>query len=232
MNTIERNAREVIERAAAAAVKSGRRPEEVAVLAASKQNGFENIRAAMRGGITLFGENRVQELTEKLAQNAYDGAEVHLIGHLQKNKVKNVVGRVALIHSADSAELITLIGKRAEQQGIVQDILIEVNIGGEDAKSGIAPEAADELVCFAGGISGVRVRGLMAIPPVCTEPAEQSRYFEKMANLFVDIGAKKYDNVNMCTLSMGMSADYERAILAGANLVRVGTVIFGQRYYA
>jgi len=232
MDTIERNAREVLERAAKAAEKSGRKPEEVAVLAASKQNGYENIRAAMRGGITLFGENRVQELTEKLALNAYEGAEIHLIGHLQKNKVKNVVGKVSLIHSADSAELITLIGKRAGQQGIVQDILIEVNIGGEEAKSGIAPEAADELVSFAGGIAGVRVRGLMTIPPVCTDPREQSRYFDKMANLFVDISGKKYDNVNMCTLSMGMSADYEAAILAGANLVRVGTAIFGQRYYA
>lgn len=226
------NARRVLERAAEAAVKSGRRPEDVTVLAASKMNGRENIGEARRAGIRHFGENRVQELREKLALNAYGDAEVHFIGHLQRNKVKDVTGKVSLIESVDSGELVRLIGKRAAEGGLVQAALIEVNIGGEAQKSGVRPEEIGELLEICGKTEGIFIKGLMAIPPNGGTEGTNTQYFEKMSKLFVDIKGKKYDNVSMDFLSMGMSRDFEAAILAGANLVRVGSAVFGARPYA
>lgn len=228
VSEIRERAKRVIERVNEASAGAG---VPVTLVAASKMNDAPRVRAAFEGGIRFFGENRVQELEEKLAENAYDGAAVHLIGHLQKNKVKNVVGRVDLIESADSPELLRLIGKRAADMGITQNVLLEVNIGGEESKSGVSPDALPELVEQAAEIPGIFVRGLMTIPPNDINKQITCRYFEQMRKLFIDMGAKKYDNVTMSILSMGMSADFELAIAHGANMVRVGSAIFGERHY-
>ena len=207
-------------------------PEDsVRLCAATKMNDAARVREAVEAGVDICGENRVQELTEKLEQGAYEGCPLHFIGHLQKNKVKYLVGRVSLIESVDCMELLEAINKKAAQLGVVQDILLEVNIGAEAAKSGFSPESLMQSLPKMGEFPAVRVRGLMAIPPICREPDEIRPYFCNMKQLFVDIGAKKYDNVSMDYLSMGMSADYLTAIEEGANIVRVGTGIFGARHY-
>ncbi|MCR4772694.1 MAG: YggS family pyridoxal phosphate-dependent enzyme [Oscillospiraceae bacterium] len=213
--------REEIERAA-----EGR---EVCLLAASKTKGPELIREAIKAGVDAVGENRVNEMTEKAALGAYEGAPLHFIGRLQKNKVKYVVGRVELIHSVDSPELMQLIGRKAVQLGTVQDILLEINIGREESKGGFAPEETERAVELAAGTEGVRLLGLMAIPPVGDVFSGKYTYFDEMYKLFVDIRAKKYDNTFIKVLSMGMSGDFTRAIKAGSNMVRVGSAIFGSR---
>ena len=229
--SIAENVKLVKENIAAAAIRCGRDPKEIKLVAATKMNDASRVREAIAAGVDICGENRVQELQEKLAQGAYDGCPLHFIGHLQKNKVKYIVGKVELIHSVDSVSLAREINRRAAALGITQDILLEVNIGAEENKSGFAPDelanALDEIAQF----SSVRVLGLMAIPPIC-EISENNRvYFRRMKQLFIDNGAKKYDNVFMGFLSMGMSGDYETAIACGANMVRVGSAIFGQRVY-
>ena len=229
--SIAENVKLVKENIAAAAIRCGRDPADIKLVAATKMNDAFRVREAIAAGVDICGENRVQELQEKLAQGAYDGCPLHFIGHLQKNKVKYIIGKVELIHSVDSVSLAQEINKRAAALGLTQDILLEVNIGAEENKSGFAPEelacALDEMAQF----SSIRVLGLMAIPPVC-EISENNRvYFRRMKQLFIDIGQKKYDNVIMQLLSMGMSADYEVAVEEGANLVRVGTGIFGARNY-
>ncbi len=207
-------------------------PEGVLLVAASKMNGPEAVREAVAAGVDACGENRVQELLEKNAAGAYAGAQVHFIGHLQRNKVKQVVGLCDLIQSVDSEELLQLIEKRAAALGIRQDVLLEVNIGGEAAKSGVAPAGLEALLRAAAPLEHVSVRGLMTVPPICAEKDETRRYFSAMYKLFVDIGRKKYDNICMDFLSMGMSADYREAVAEGANMVRVGTAIFGARDYS
>lgn len=216
---------------AAAAEKAGRRPEDIYLVAASKMNDSGRVREAIAAGIRICGENRVQEMVEKQAQGAYEGAELHFIGHLQKNKVKQVVGLASLIQSADSLELIRLIDKTALSRGIVQDILLEVNIGAEASKSGFPPEELPSALDSIARLDAVRVRGLMTIPPICSSRQEIEPYFVQMKQLFIDICGKKYDNIRMDFLSMGMSADYETAIACGANMVRVGAAIFGKRIY-
>jgi hypothetical protein len=225
------NAKSVLERIAEASVKSGRNPDDVLLTAASKMNSADRVREAFSAGVHAFGENRVQEMEEKLTAGAYDGAELHFIGHLQRNKVKNVTGKVKLIQSVDSTELVELIGKRATSLGITQDILIEVNIGREESKSGVLTEELEELLEFASKTKGIFVKGLMTIPPANENSQKTRGYFDQMSNLFVDMSGKKYDNVSMNFLSMGMSRDFEEAILAGANIVRVGSAIFGERIY-
>ena len=215
---------------AAAARAAGRDPGEITLCAATKVQTDDTIRAAIAGGITVCGENRVQEMTAHLAAGAYAGARLHFIGHLQTNKVNKVVGKVDMIESVDSEELIRLIDKRAQNLGIVQDILIEVNIGGEASKSGVKPEEAEALVALAASLSSVEPRGLMAIPPVAHEPGANRSVFAAMHQLFIDIKGKTYDNkVNIDCLSMGMSGDFEDAIAEGATQVRVGTALFGAR---
>ena len=216
---------------AAAAEKAGRRPEDICLVAASKMNDSSRVRAAIAAGVKICGENRVQEMVEKQAQGAYEGAELHFIGHLQKNKVKQVVGLASLIQSADSLELIRLIDKTALSRGIVQDILLEVNIGAEASKSGFSPAELPAALDSIAQLPSVRVRGLMTIPPICSSRQEIEPYFVQMKQLFIDICGKKYDNIRMDFLSMGMSADYETAIACGANMVRVGSAIFGKRIY-
>lgn len=215
---------------AAAAKEAGRDVSEITLVGASKMNDADACRQAIAAGIDVLGENREQEMTKKLAEHAYDGAPLHFIGHLQRNKVKNVVGKVAMIESVGSLELLSAIDKQAEKLGIVQDILLEVNIGGEEAKSGFAPEETEAAAVLARELPHVRVRGLMTIPPVETVPHGNLVYFEKMHRLYVDINGKIYDN-ELEYISMGMSGDFADAIRAGSNMVRVGTAIFGARDY-
>ena len=214
-----------------AAVAAGRDPRDILLCAATKMNDADAVRQAIAGGVDLCGENRVQELTEKLSQNAYEGASVHFIGHLQTNKVKQVVGRVDIIQSVDSLRLLTAIDKEAARQGLRQDILLEVNIGAEESKSGFRPEEVAELTEKFPEFPNLRLRGLMAIPPICENPGDNDKFFQEMYNLAVDITAKKGDNVSMEILSMGMSDDFEDAIRCGSTMIRVGTAIFGARNY-
>ena len=216
-------------RARIEAAAQGRR---VLLVAASKMNDAARVREAVAAGVDACGENRVQELVEKNAQGAYTGRPLHFIGHLQKNKIKYLVGVADLIESVDSAELLTLIDRRAEKLDVVQDVLLEVNIGREEAKSGLAPEDVVKTVEFAVPLAHVRVRGLMAIPPAADSPDKTRPYFAAMRELFIDIAEKKYDNTPMDFLSMGMSGDFEAAIAEGANMVRVGSAIFGARDYS
>ena len=214
-----------------AAAKTGRTGADITLVGASKMNDAAACREAIAAGIDVLGENRVQEMTQKLAENAYDGVPLHFIGHLQRNKVKQVVGKAALIQSVSSTALLDEIEKNAEKLGIVQDILLEVNIGGEEAKSGFAPGALNEAACYAKTLPHVRVLGLMTIPPVETEPHGNMPFFARMKALYVDINKNIYDN-KLKYLSMGMSEDYAEAIEAGSNMVRVGTAIFGARNYS
>lgn len=215
---------------AAAAKEAGRDVSEITLVGASKMNDADACRQAIAAGIDVLGENREQEMTKKLAEHAYDGAPLHFIGHLQRNKVKNVVGKVAMIESVGSLELLSAIDKQAEKLGIVQDILLEVNIGGEEAKSGFAPAQLEDAARAAQAMSHVRVRGLMTIPPADSDRDTNIRYFQEVRALYVDINEKLFHNELKC-LSMGMSGDFGDAIRNGATMVRVGTAIFGARYY-
>ena len=216
----------------AAAIACGRDPKEIKLCAATKMNDAEAVRQAIAAGVDCCGENRVQELVEKMAQNAYEGAPVHFIGHLQTNKVKQVVGKVDLIQSVDSQRLLSAIQKEAAKQGIVQDILLEVNIGGEESKSGLTPDEVLPLLEKIREFPNIRVKGLMAIPPISEKNGDNRKFFQKMCNISVDINAKKYDNVMVDCMSMGMSDDYVDAIACGSTMIRVGTAIFGARDYA
>lgn len=216
---------------ARAAEAAGRDPKEILLCAATKMNDADAVRQAVAAGVDCCGENRVQELLEKQPQGAYDGVPVHFIGHLQTNKVKQVVGRVACIQSVDRLSLLECIQKEAAKQGIVQDILLEVNVGGEASKSGFTVEEAAAVAVRMGEFPAVHLRGLMAIPPISQNPGDNSKFFAQMRNLFVDIKGKKCDNVSMDCLSMGMSDDFTDAIAEGSTMIRVGTAIFGARNY-
>ena len=228
---IAENIAEVRTRIARAAESAGRDAKDILLVGATKMNDADRVREAIRAGLDCCGENRVQELLEKNALGAYEGAALHFIGTLQKNKAKYLVGTVSLIHSVDSEELMKEISRQAEKRGLVQDILLEINTGGEASKSGFAPEELPAALEKAAQFPAVRVRGLMTIPPICRAPEENLPYFRLLRQLFIDNGEKKYDNVVMDFMSMGMSGDFEAAIACGANIVRVGTAIFGQRHY-
>ena len=213
----------VNEKIAAAARQAGREPSEVTLVAATKGQ-------AIAAGVTICGENRVQEMTAHLDDDAYAGAALHFIGHLQTNKVRQVVGRVELIESVGSEHLLEAIEAQAAKLELVQDILLEVNIGGEASKSGISPEELSALAAQAVGSPHVRLRGLMAIPPVAAGPDGNRPFFAKMRQLYVDIRSQMDDNkTSFDCLSMGMSGDFEDAVREGATLVRVGTALFGPR---
>ena len=228
--SIAENIARVREEIAAAAKEAGRDPGEITLVGASKMNDAAACREAIAAGIDALGENRVQEMTQKLGENAYDGAPLHFIGHLQRNKVKQVVGHVSLIQSVGSLELLDEIEKVAANCGLVQDILLEVNVGGEEAKSGFAPADTEAAAEAALSRSHVRVLGLMTIPPADADRDTNMRYFEEVRALYVDIDRKMFHN-NFKYLSMGMSGDFADAIRCGANMVRVGTAIFGARNY-
>lgn len=214
-----------------AAREAGRDPSEITLVGASKMNDAAACREAVAAGIDALGENRVQEMTQKLAEHAYDGAPLHFIGHLQRNKVKQVVGKVALIQSVGSLPLLEEIEKVAAAQDLVQDILLEVNIGREEAKSGFLPEELTAGAQAALECPHVRVLGLMTIPPADAQREENIRYFQEVQALYVDINTKLFHN-KLKYLSMGMSGDYADAIRTGATMVRVGTAIFGARDYS
>lgn len=215
----------------ATAIAAGRDPKSVLLCAATKMNDAEAVREAIRAGVDCCGENKVQELTAKLAENAYAGASVHFIGHLQTNKVKFVVGKVDLIQSVDSLRLLAAIDKEAKKQEIIQDILLEVNVGGEESKSGFAPEEILPLVKNLAQFPNIRVKGLMTIPPISQKNGDNVKFFQKIYNISVDIIALLGDNGMAKYLSMGMSDDFTDAIACGSTMIRVGTAIFGARDY-
>ncbi len=216
---------------AEAAAAAGRDPADIQLCAATKMNDAEAVRQAVAAGIDCCGENRVQELTAKLSENAYQGAPVHFIGHLQTNKVKQVVGKVDLIQSVDSLRLLRAIDAEAARQGIRQDILLEVNISKEETKGGFPAEDILPLTESFSDFSNLRLRGLMAIPPISQNSGDNRKFFQEMYNLSVDITDKTSDNVSVNILSMGMSADFADAIACGSTMVRIGTAIFGRRDY-
>ena len=219
--------RERIERARL--IRGGTGGDEVVLVAAAKSNSAEIVRRAIDAGVDAIGENRAQEMRDKHALGAYEGTLLHFIGRLQRNKVRNVVGIADLIQSVDSEALLREIDRRAALLEIIQDLLFEINIAGENSKGGIIPEQLPELMDMASGLRNIRVRGLMSIPPLSAETGGNSQWFAGMYKLFVDNKGKRYDNVSMDFLSMGMSGDFEDAISEGANMVRLGTVIFGER---
>ena len=229
--TIEENVKAIKEKMRQAAISAGRDPDSVLLCAATKMNDADAVRRAIKAGVDCCGENKVQELTEKLAQNAYEGAPVHFIGHLQTNKVKFVVGKVDLIQSVDSVRLLEAIQKQAQKLGCIQDVLLEVNVALQESKSGFTIEELPAVLEKTGSFSNIRVRGFMAIPPIAENSTGNHKFFQEMCNLSVDITAKKYDNVWVDVLSMGMSDDFEDAIGCGSTMVRVGTAIFGRRNY-
>lgn len=213
----------------AAAIAAGRDPSSITLLAATKTQTSDTIREAIAAGITVCGENRVQELTAHLAGSAYEGADIHFIGHLQTNKVKYVVGKVSLIHSVSSEKLLRAIGAQADKLGIVQDILLEINLAGEASKSGFPPEQALDAARMAAQLEGVRLRGLMCIPPPALRPGGNLQFFEALRQLAVDIRREIGHNKILDVLSMGMSGDYRDAVAAGSTCVRVGSALFGPR---
>jgi len=226
---IKENISRIREAIAKAAEDSGRKPKDITLVAASKTKPTAYIKEAIAAGVDAVGENRVQEMMEKHGEGAYQGAPLHFIGHLQSNKINKVVGTCDLIESVSSKSLLAGIGKRAEALGITQNVLLEVNVGKEQQKAGIFPEETEETLEYASHIRGIKVNGLMAIPPFFEENERNCYYFDIMFKLFVDMSAKKYDNVSVRLLSMGMSDTYIDAIRFGSNMVRVGSAIFGYR---
>lgn len=223
LETVERNIAEACKR-------SGRNREDVTLIAVSKTKPVSDLMEAYDAGIRVFGENKVQELVDKI-EKMPDDVHWHMIGHLQRNKVKYIVGKVDLIHSVDNEELAQEINKRAEKAGIVQDILIEVNIADEDSKFGITSDKVKELYVNISKLPYVNIRGLMCIAPNVDNPELNRQYFEKLHKIFVDIMNNMVHNSRVDVMSMGMTGDYQVAIEEGATMVRVGTGIFGARNY-
>ena len=228
---IEENIREIRDNIAEAAIESGRSPEEIRLMAVTKTVEPYFINHSIRCGIDLIGENRVQEFLGKKPELELDGVDCHLIGHLQTNKVRQIVGEVSTIQSVDSLKVAKEISKQSVKNDLVTKVLLEVNVGEEDSKSGMPFDAVPELLAEIAELPGLLVEGFMAIPPLWAEGEELRGYFSKMHQLYVDMGAKNIDNININTLSMGMSADYAEAIREGATLVRVGSSLFGARIY-
>ncbi len=228
--TIEQALVAVNEKIAAACVRAGRNPEEVTLIAVSKTMPVEALREAMACGVVHFGENRPQELRDKQAEIT-EPLCWHMIGALQTNKLKYVVGKTVMIHSVDSESLALAIDAESKKRGVVSEILLEINIAGEESKHGIAPEDAESLARKVALCENLKIRGLMTVAPYTETPEENRLYFRKMKQLMVDINSKNIDNVTMDVLSMGMTGDYEIAVEEGATLVRVGTGIFGHRTY-
>ncbi len=228
---VEEQLREVRERIRAACERVGRDPEEVTLVAVSKTKPVEMLKEAYDAGARDFGENKVQEMMDKQGELP-DDIRWHMIGHLQRNKVKYLIGNVVLIHSVDSLRLAQEISDQSVKRGVDTDILIEVNIAGEETKFGISRDETFSLVEEAAKLPGIHIKGLMVIAPFVEDPEENRSYFREIRELSVDIASKKIDNVSMFMLSMGMTGDYEVAVEEGATLVRVGTGIFGERNYS
>lgn len=230
-SNIEHNLSVIRENIKIAAEKSGRTAEDIKLMAVTKTVEPVFINHAIECGIDLIGENKVQEFLSKEEFLNLDNCKVHLIGHLQTNKVKQIVGKVEMIQSVDSIRLAREISKQSEKLGICTDCLIEVNIGEEESKTGIAYDEVMRMIEEIISLPSIKVQGLMSIPPICENVSDLCKYFEKMNRLFIDIKAKNIDNISMSVLSMGMSGDYKEAVACGANLVRIGSSIFGPRMY-
>ena len=228
---VAQNVRAIMQQVRDTALQAGRDPSEVQVMAVTKTVDPVLVNAAIGAGITLLGENKAQELCAKYDSYHKDGVQIHFIGHLQTNKVRQIVEKVSMVESVDSIKLAREIDRHCAAIGKVMDVLLEVNIGREENKTGIFPELLPALLEEAGKLEHIRVRGLMTIPPVCETEEEVLQYFSQMRQLFIDIKQKKYDNISMEILSMGMSADYLAAVRCGSNIVRIGTAMFGQRNY-
>lgn len=228
--SIAKNLAEVERRISAAAEKSGRKRSDITFIAVTKTHPAQMMNEAIDLGVTDIGENKPQEVRDKYGD--VKPVKWHLIGHLQTNKVKYIIDKVCLIHSVDSVKLMDEIERQAKMHDLVMDILIQVNISGEETKSGIHPDELDSLLRHAGELTNVRVKGLMTIAPKTDKSSENISYFDKMYKIFVDINRNAYYNVNMQYLSMGMSGDYETAIECGSNMVRIGSAVFGERDYS
>ena len=231
MAAVEENYKRVLDRVNEAAVKAGRSTDDVRLMAVTKTVESPYINRAIELGADLIGENRVQEYLGKKDELHLDGVEKHLIGRLQTNKVKYIVGEVDMIESVDSLKLAQEISKQSVKRGVVTPVLVEVNIGKEESKSGIFIEQLHDLLCKIASLEAVKVKGLMTIPPICDSESEVRKYFEAMHQSFIDIKDEKIDNIDMEILSMGMSGDFEAAVSEGSNIVRVGSAIFGARHY-
>ena len=220
----------VLDRIEKAAQSVGKTASDINLLAATKTVPVEVINHAIERGITLIGENRVQELCEKY-DDLNKTATRHHIGRLQTNKVKQVVGKVSMVQSVDSVKLASELSKRSLERGLTTDILVEINIGDEQSKSGIPFHQTEEFLAQIATFDGIKVKGLMCIPPICENDIEIRNFFDKMYHKFIDISGKKIDNISMDFLSMGMSGDFEQAIQSGANIIRLGSILFGARQY-
>lgn len=228
MSTIAQRVAELRRRMDEASARAGYPPAKL--VAAAKTAPAQAVREAIRAGVDAVGENRVQEMREKDAQGAYEDTELHFIGHLQRNKVGQVVGRASLIHSVDSVPLAEAVDLCAERWALVQPVLLEINVAGEASKGGFAPDDIFRILDRLSALRNIRIRGLMAIPPP-PSCEDSTQYFVVMHQLYIDIGRKNMDNIDMEFLSMGMSGDFEAAILSGANLVRIGSSLFGPRVF-
>lgn len=232
LSNVEYNYKLINERIAEAAQKVGKKREDITLLAATKTVDVDVINYAISLGLDHIGENKVQELLSKYDNYDLENASLQFIGHLQTNKVRQIVDKVDLIQSVDSLKLATEISKQSLKLNKKTDVLVEVNIGKEENKSGVFLEQLEELLCQISLLDGINVKGLMSIPPICDNAQKISNYFNNIHKLFIDISDKKIDNISMTILSMGMSSDYYEAILQGSNMVRVGSLLFGDRNYA
>ncbi len=228
MNLVQEQLNEVRQKIVQACERAGRNPSEVKLIAVSKTKPVSMIEEAIACGQTVFGENKVQELCDKIPQLPAN-LEWHLIGHLQRNKVKYIVDKVALIHSVDTVRLAKQISQEAVKAGVTVQILLEVNVAREESKFGFMEEEVEEAVREIAAFPNIQIVGLMTIAPFVADPEENRIYFKKLHQLCVDINKKNIDNIRMSELSMGMTGDYEVAIEEGATMVRVGTGIFGTR---
>lgn len=228
---IEYNLDVINERIAESAIKSGRNPQDIRLMAVTKTVDPIFINYALDYGVKLIGENRVQEMLRKKPDLHLDGVDKHLIGHLQTNKAGQIVGEVDMIQSVDSLKIAKEIAKQSVKKGIITDVLLEINVGEEESKTGFSMSEFFETLHEISEIDAIRIKGLMTIPPICENNTILCKYFEKIHNIYVDIKEKKLDNIDMNILSMGMSGDYYEAILCGSNLVRIGSSIFGPRIY-
>lgn len=228
---IEYNLDVINEKIAESAIKSGRKPSDIQLMAVTKTVDPIFINYALDYGVNMIGENRVQEMLRKKPDLHLQNVQKHLIGHLQTNKAGQIVGEVDMIQSVDSLKIAKEIAKQSAKKGITTDVLLEINIGDEESKTGFSKSEFMENLYQIAEIPQINVKGLMTIPPICDNDVILREFFENIYNIYVDIKGKKLDNINMNILSMGMSGDYEQAILCGSNLVRIGSSIFGPRIY-
>jgi len=229
LNSVTENLRRITATIAETADKCGRDPAKIHLMAVTKTVPAGLVNHAIAQGIRLLGENRAQEMLEKYDDYNKDGVDIHFIGHLQTNKVKHLIGRVSMIQSVDSLKLAREISRLSKNQGVVTELLLEVNVGGEASKSGVRPGEVEALAREIALLDAVKLRGLMSIPPISTNIGQIEGYFSRIQALTVDIKAKNIDNINMDYISMGMSDDYIYAIKYGANILRLGSAIFGAR---